>query len=63
MIYRLRSECFLLTAVTDSDDVTRFVVICLNIAYTLIVNEKSTSMHPFVRVCVFNMYYEKKKEK
>jgi len=62
MRHRLRSGCLLLTAVTDSDEVTRFVVICLIIAYTLIVNEKSTSMHLFMRLCVFNMYYKKRKK-
>ncbi len=62
MRYRLRSGHFLLTTPTDCEDVTRFAVICLIIAYTLIVNEKNTSMHPFVRVCVFNIYYEKKKK-
>jgi len=51
----------------DSDDVTRFAVICLYIGYTLIVNARSTytqtSTHSFNRIRLFDMYYEMMKKK
>jgi hypothetical protein len=58
---KLRSRRLLLTTAINSDDVTRFAVIYLNIVYLLIVNEKSTSVCSYVRA--FYMHYDKKKKK